>query len=285
MSGLNRPTGDGNPYRGATVVFATQHHKHEQAAAPFREHLGASVVSPDDIDTDQFGTFTGETPRTLSPRDTALAKAQLGIARTGHPYALASEATYSTSWPTATHHELLLFLDQERSITITENAIVPARSHDTIRLTDPNDAADAAERFGFPTTHAVVVAYRGQTVLTHKGIDSIPALTAAVAASWTADTDVLIGPDHRAHADPARQQVIASLADRMAIRLTRPCPWCAAPGWGSVAVVRGVPCATCGTPTGAVAADSFGCAACDAADQVPRGVPPVSAEWCDACNP
>jgi len=46
------------------------------------------------VDTDQFGTFTGEVARTGAPADAARAKARLAMSVTGLPYGLASEASY-----------------------------------------------------------------------------------------------------------------------------------------------------------------------------------------------
>ena len=63
------------PYEGTLVVFGTRHGKEQQAARPFAELLGARVVAPPGLDTDRFGTFSGEVPRTLAPLDAARAKA------------------------------------------------------------------------------------------------------------------------------------------------------------------------------------------------------------------
>lgn len=49
-------------YRGATVVFGTQHGKATQVAPAFLTILGATVVAPTGLDTEQFGTFTGDVP-------------------------------------------------------------------------------------------------------------------------------------------------------------------------------------------------------------------------------
>lgn len=43
------------------------HGKHRQVAPAFTEILGASVIAPPGLDTDRFGTFTGEIPRKCTP--------------------------------------------------------------------------------------------------------------------------------------------------------------------------------------------------------------------------
>jgi hypothetical protein len=254
-------------YRGRTVVFATRHGKERQAEAPFRELLDARVVAPDEIDTDRFGTFTGDVPRTATPWRTALDKARLGVELTGIPLALASEASYGGAWWAGRHHELLLFHDSARDITLAEEASASS--------TDPT------------AVHAVAVAGRDGAVVARKGLADADALAAAVAEllGGGGDARVRVGPDHRAHADPSRQSVIAGLCTRMAERLARPCPDCRMPGWGLVDVERGLPCALCGTPSAAVAADVHGCGSCGATRAVPRAERTVDPRWCDACNP
>ncbi|MGN7189483.1 DUF6671 family protein [Curtobacterium sp. MCBA15_004] len=280
---------DADRHRGATVVFATRHGKQDQAAEVFRELLDARVVAPDDIDTDQFGTFTGETARVRTPRQAALDKARLGIALTGHRFALASEATYTSAWPTGSHHELLVFLDDDREVVLTEEAVVPAPGQGAVTLRDPGDALAVAARFGFPDTRAVVVWRRDGLTVARKGLTSAAAVTAAVAdavADVTPDDGtVLICPDLRAHANPARRRVIADLSRRMAERLARPCPACRSAGWGRIGVERGLRCSGCGTASAGVAADVLGCAVCDATEVVPRSPGTIEPEWCEVCNP
>jgi len=76
------------------MVVGTKHGKHRQIAPAFSAVLGATVTAAAGVDTDRFGTFTGEVPRTLSPRDTAVAKARLAVAVSDIPYGLASEGSY-----------------------------------------------------------------------------------------------------------------------------------------------------------------------------------------------
>jgi len=53
------------------------------------------------------------------------------------------------------------------------------------------------------------------------------------------------------------------LAVQLALRLAARCPACRALGWGRIHVSRGLPCEFCSMPTHMIAAEIFGCAACD----------------------
>ena len=80
------------PYRDAVIAVGTRHRKERQFRVPFRDVLGAHLLTPDDLDTDRFGTFTGEVSRVETAIEAARAKARLAMTVTGLPFGLASEA-------------------------------------------------------------------------------------------------------------------------------------------------------------------------------------------------
>jgi hypothetical protein len=90
--------------------------------------------------------------------------------------------------------------------------------------------------------------------------------------------------DMRAHMNPRRMSVIAGLAQRLANRLAVPCPTCAAPGFGRLRSLPGLPCRDCGAETGLIAAEIHGCTACGAEQSLPRdGF--ADPGHCPSCNP
>ena len=91
-----RVNGVSRPYAARTIAFATMHGKERLARDAFHETLGAEVVAVGGLDTDQFGTFTGDITRTLAPKAAALAKARLGMQLAQTPYGLASEGSFSS---------------------------------------------------------------------------------------------------------------------------------------------------------------------------------------------
>ncbi|MDP3559480.1 MAG: hypothetical protein Q8R79_03910 [Legionellaceae bacterium] len=61
-------------YTHKSVLLASKHNKEQVIEPVFREQLSCNLYVSD-IDTDQFGTFTGEVPRSLSPHETCILKA------------------------------------------------------------------------------------------------------------------------------------------------------------------------------------------------------------------
>lgn len=273
-------------YTGAVVAFATMHGKERLAREPFRDILGAEVVAVADLDTDQFGAFSGEVARTLSPRAAASAKARLGIQLAGTPYGLASEGSFNAGLGfVVEHHEVLLFVDETRGLELVEGSVAASPLPPGRTITSLDEGLGYAKSIGFPEQGVLLRAGESGGVV-RKNIESADALTEVLNELLsTAGGPVTIAPDYRSHRCPSRASVIAELATTMARRLATPCPVCQTPGFGRVDVERGLRCADCGQPTGVIAADIDGCGACPHTVRIPRPEQRASPQWCDFCNP
>ena len=276
------------PYRGSTIAVGTRHRKERQFRVPFQNVLGAHLLAPDDLDTDRFGTFTGEISRVETAIDAARAKARLAMTVTGLPFGLASEASYGTfgrlGW--AGHQEVLIFCDAQRGIEVLaghRSLEVPGYAHRVGRT----DEVPAALLDGLPAQGLIVrPAQTAGTDGITKGIVDVVTLRAAIvrAAAQSTDGHAVVEPDLRAHHNPSRQQVLVHLALSLAHRLATPCPACRTPGFGRVDVEPGLACRSCGTPTLLPRHEIHGCPACDRQE-----IRPLAAEAdpvdCPHCNP
>ncbi|WP_407685729.1 DUF6671 family protein [Mycobacterium sp. HUMS_1102779] len=281
--------GTSHGYAGTVIAMGTMHGKEHQVAPPFADVLDARVVAPAGIDTDQFGTFTGEVTRTSTPSDTATAKARLAMRAAGVPYGLASEATYG-AWfgMLAVHEETLVFVDDVRGIRVVEGVDTPGAPGPPRSVGGAGEGVDAARSFGFPRQGAAVKAAVGDRVRVFgKGITDTGTLIGVVGAALALadDNRAWVEPDLRAHHNPSRRDVLAALAGRLARRLATPCPGCGCPGYGKVASRDGLPCRACGCPTTLIAADVHGCPACTHSSTVTRSRADAAPRFCPACNP
>jgi hypothetical protein len=84
------------PYHKRIIALATKHQKEMAIAPSFQRLLGASIIVPNGIDTDLFGTFSGEIEREGTMLEVVKKKARLAIKVSGHPLALASEGSFGT---------------------------------------------------------------------------------------------------------------------------------------------------------------------------------------------
>ena len=107
--------------QGKQIILATKHHK-EIVIRPIMEHsLGCQLIVPEDYDTDQFGTFTGEKDRLLPPKEMVLHKARVAMQRFGYRFGIASEGSFGPHplLPFSPYHEeLLAFVDQDNCLEV-----------------------------------------------------------------------------------------------------------------------------------------------------------------------
>jgi len=279
-----------SPYSGRLIAVGTKHGKQAQLEPAFRRVLGASLHTPANLDTDQFGTFTGEKPRTGAAIDAARAKANLAIRVSGLAYGLASEASYGPLPGSGLpgHEEILLFCDDRLGIEILEGyrtASVPGTCH---LVADAGQVPDSLLA-GLPAQALVVRPHEPRSGVGSaiKGITDRAALRLAVesAADRSPDGLAAVEPDLRAQHNPSRREVLERLGFTLAHRLATPCPACGTPGFGRIATEPGLPCRSCAAPTTRVRGEIHGCASC--AHQLTRYAAEQTADPADCpdCNP
>ena len=273
------------PYRGKLIAVGTRHGKQHQFAPAFRSVLGADLLTPPGLDTDRFGTFTGEVPRQGAAIEAARAKARLAMDATGLPYGLASEASYGVvpgGW--FGHEEIVVFCDEALGIEVAvghRSSFVPGTVHRVSRTADLPDHLVA----GLPG-QALTVRPCGIVAAGIKGVTDIDTLNSAITAAVAASPErlALVEPDLRAHHNPSRRQVLRRLAASLADRLATGCPACGAPGFGRVAAEPGLPCRFCETPTDQVRNEIHACASCPHRVSLPVAGAADPA-GCPSCNP
>ena len=288
-------------YRDATAVLATMHGKEAAIVPAMQAHLGLTVVTPPDLDTDLLGTFTGEIPRVGTMREVAVRKARLGMRASGLRIGIASEGSFGPHPAIPFFRagvELMVLIDDERDLIISESLIAEDIIHDEIVVGSVSELDLFLPLVRFPT-HALVVApnltaspwwkLHPERARAHKGIVTHDRLVDAVdrASRISEDGRARVTTDLRAHMNPTRMQAIARLASLLAIRVATQCPECLAPGFGRVAPARGLSCVDCGEETIIPRGDIWTCVACGHEKEEQRLPIREFAEpgECPRCNP
>jgi len=275
-------------YFGKVAVLATLHEKDSVITPIFHDELGIEIqVSK--IDTDQFGTFAGEIPRTMSQLESAIAKARAAIATTGIPLAIASEGTIGPNplIPIASSDfETIVFVDCEQELVIHESY----RSSEIItahKIVSPGENIDEfLAKADFPNHGLIVRTENVQPVAAVKGIRDKAVLIEAIQDLSLGSGSAVVESDLRASFSPSRMRNIAACARLLARRIASMCPQCDAPGWGSISPIFGLPCADCGSNVAsAVMADQYGCGKCEHRQVFARAETVAEARFCDSCNP
>ncbi|OCI97147.1 hypothetical protein A6U86_34005 [Rhizobium sp. AC27/96] len=265
---------------------------HGKAAAllPSFANIGVDLVVPNDLDTDAFGTFTGETKRQGTMLDAARAKARAAAQLTGLTIGIGSEGSYGPHpfvpfIPAG--RELLVWHDTRSGLDIIDMMIdeTPSFAHRDIK--EIADAEDFLRAIDFPD-QALVVSAIGAELILAKGIRDQSTLLDATrrAISLSPTAQARLQTDMRAFMNPRRMVVIAKLGERFAKRLTTLCPVCNHPGWGWVGTRDELCCSACGCQTQLPSHDVMSCVACHAEQLVERSIgAEADPTFCPSCNP
>lgn len=276
-------------FSGRTAVLATMHHKQEVIAPLLWESLSLAVTVPENFDTDQFGTFTRDIPRTGSQLDAARAKAHAALAQPATAQtklAIASEGTFAPhpAMPfVAANTELVLLIDLDHDLEIYGTHTTPQTNYAQQTITNLAEAAAFAHRAQFPS-HGLVINADGKII---KGIHDQAILNQTLQNLLQNLPAVQLETDMRAMHNPTRMKAIAAATTDLILKLKSQCPRCTMPGFTITEHISGLICGGCGRPTPFSQAAIYTCAKCHHEAKIPYPDGQVIADpmYCDYCNP
>ena len=252
-------------YNSQLVVMPTKHDKAKLVTQYFDDILSMRVQEVL-VDTDVFGTFTGEIERVGTPLETAIKKARAGIETTGNPFAIASEGSVGPDPVFGlinANIETMVFVDDELDIQVHETL----KSNEITAFTTTTSKMDLGvflKKADFPSHALIVKPHHGTGAI--KGVRDLVGLEEAIRKSRDASSDgeAIIESDLRAMCSPSRQKNISAVALKLVHRLSTTCPDCQTPGWGLKSYIRGVECSECGEfSEKAIKQEVIGCVKCE----------------------
>lgn len=272
-----------------TIALATQHGKLAQIAPHF-EAFPEWDVKLAEIDTDVFGTFSGEIPRKLSPRETAIEKARAGAKMLGCDYGLASEGSIGPHpqipWVTA-DYELLALVCLSKNIVVVESNLSTEIQAHKAQVSPETDIDQLIAKLDLPQHGALIHFTENNQQHVIKGVLDPNEFTRLLKElSRNSVSDVRVENDFRAMNSPTRQANISACAEKLVHRINSTCPECQEIGWGKIGYEYGLPCSECLEMVYSVPhSDKLGCAACDHTELVSLGTQTIDPARCDYCNP
>ncbi|MCS6969059.1 MAG: hypothetical protein RMJ44_10220 [Cytophagales bacterium] len=270
-------------FSGRRAALATMHGKEKIIAPPLFEHLGLQVEVAQ-VNTDAFGTFTGEIERRGTPLEAARQKCCAAIEQTGLPIGIASEGSFGPH-PTvpfvASNHEIVMLLDEELGIQVVGQCLTAETNFAHQVVHSIEEAVAFAEKVGFPS-HGLIV--RGKSLT--KGICDYKLLSEVVSNALATQPSVQLETDMRAMYNPTRQKAIAAAVADLIERLQQLCPACGKPGWGKKNSIPGLPCSWCGLPTSLPVGYLMECPACGYQEEkITTSEQYADPAYCSFCNP
>ena len=148
-----------NWYKQRQSVLVTMHGKESVIAPVLATHLGMLVTTLTHIDTDQFGTFTGDIARRDSQYQTAIAKAMTGIDEGGCDLGIASEGSFTphpdVPWVTI-NRELVVLVDRRHDWVLEGWATSTETSAARREVKTPEAARMFCDAVGFPAQGVIL---------------------------------------------------------------------------------------------------------------------------------
>ena len=279
-----------HPFDGERVYLGTKHNK-EIALAPHFQKIGMRCETVE-IDTDEFGTFTGEVERTGSVKDTLRKKIQAVLkTKPDARFVLASEGSFGPH-PfigfIQSAHEVLLFFDKQTGLEVFAEELSTETNHDEIEFGPKDDLQSFLDRVGFPT-HGIIARPKGISSQAFKGLTDWQKVGQAIIDCFlnSKETKVVLSTDMRASFNPTRMSIISKAGEKLLARLTSFCPSCSVIGFGPVKGVKGLPCSDCGLATQVVKEIIHSCLSCkfEASHDREDGLKFANPAECEFCNP
>jgi len=278
-------------FLGRKLLVASNHKKHQVIAPIFQREWNSEVVCDTDIDTDQFGTFSGEIERELDPLSSAIAKCRLGLTLSGLDLGVATEGSFgphpSLPWMAA-HEELMVLIDEKNDLTISKRKWSINTNFNQAKISNEDELFQFAEKAQFPS-HALILRSKkedGSEGIV-KGINEAQFLRDSFNRMNVPFSELSVETDMRAHFNPTRMKVIEELTIELIQKVVSQCPECKKNGFGEQRVEPGLPCGQCGLPTSSPLYKITTCSSCgfDKKEMNPTGNSTEEPTFCQFCNP
>ena len=277
-------------FKGRKAVIATKHKKEEVIAPILENELGLICVTIKELDTDKFGTFSGEIERVGDPVTILRKKCLMAIETSGINVSVANEGSFG-SHPTIffarADDELIMLLDKENDIEIIERELSLETNFDGTEVKSVDGLLAFANKIGFPS-HGIIIK-KGKENFTGiiKESRTIDELIINYEILKNTDGSAYAETDMRAMYNPSRMRTIAKATEKLVQKIKSLCPECGTPGFGVVETENGLPCSMCSVPTRSTLKHIYRCQKCtfQMDKKYPFDKQVEDPQYCDFCNP
>lgn len=273
-----------NGFQGRRIAIASCHRKEEVLAPLLETSLGVETEVPVGLDTDQFGTFSGEIARIGSPLDAVRAKCRLANQQTGIDLVLASEGSFGPHpefpW-IAADQEWLLLIDfaNQREYKVYHLDVETNFHSAEVRTEEELD--DFCRKVFFPS-HGLILR-SGKEI--YKGIQDRGFLEAVFKKLRSGNQVGQAETDMRAMMNPTRMKAIGKAGEKLVQLLLQTCPQCQAPGYQIAKWDGNLPCQWCLTPSRIPSHSIWNCESCGHTEKRKQPDSFADPAVCDVCNP
>lgn len=279
-----------NIFSGRTSVLATKHAKEKVIAPLLEEQLHVHLVVPQDFDSDQFGTFTGERSRKGNQLEAARTKAHAAMDLLGVDLGVASEGSFGPhpGMPfIQSNFELVLLVDRKNDLEIRGHYRSSSTNAASAIVTSVEEAFRVVETWGFPEHKVTARVSPHLNTLIYKGIGTRQELQNHVEylLSLPLVNSVHIETDMRADCNPTRMQNIQKATEDLVKNCLSLCPKCQTPGFVPTEAIREAVCRLCKRRTDRSRGERYTCFKCSYVEERLFTEQTVDPAECEFCNP
>ena len=271
-----------------TCCIATQHQKELVIKPILEKELFLQCYTPDQLNTDQFGTFSGEIERRLSPLNAARAKCDLAHQLTGCDLVVANEGSFGPHpnlFFIPANEELMLLRDYKNNLSIWTSVLSTETNFNSLEISNANQLGDFAKSIGYPS-HGFILLSSDRTQV-RKEFKTLEEANHALTTLTKGAGRCIAETDMRAMNNPTRMNVIEELTHKLVKKINTVCPSCKAPGFDVIRVNTGLPCMACKSATSSTLSLVKGCLSCTYEEEVhyPNNKQEEDPMYCNYCNP
>ncbi|MEO8234211.1 MAG: DUF6671 family protein [Flavobacterium sp.] len=277
-------------FKGRTLIVATMHKKENVIAPILEKELSVYCKTIPDLNTDNFGTFSGEIERKDTPIETVKAKALAALEKSTETLVLASEGSFG-SHPSSpfisANEEIVVLIDTKNNLEIRGWHLTTTTNFNHQEISTISELIEFAERIGFPD-HNVIIKTNTVTgkIKVWKNFESQEELKSTAINLLKGNKSIHIETDMRAMNNPTRLKAIENAVIDLVKNIKSLCPCCKMPGFSIVEAIRGLKCSLCNLPTKSVKAYIYKCKKCDYfCERAKENVSEEDPMYCDFCNP
>lgn len=277
-------------FYGRDILIATSHKKELAIGPVLQEKFNSNIITPENFNTDIFGTFSGEIERKDSPLEAARKKCKEAHKAYNANLVIASEGSFGphpTLFFVPADEEILLLTDYEHKLEIAVREVSTKTNFSGKDAKTYEEVKEFAETAGFPD-HKVILrkAYQDNSHIV-KNIAHWQELSSMTQLFLNKYGSLFIETDMRAINNPTRMSVIEQAANKLSELMVSTCPHCQTPGFDIGEIVQGLPCSLCHAPTKSTLKRVYICKKCNYKKEVhyPNGKFYEDPMYCDRCNP
>jgi hypothetical protein len=277
-------------FEGRKLLISTNHGKEKVIGPLMSESFGINFYTTPTLDTDSFGTFSGEIERLDDPFTTAKNKCKKGMDLSGYDLVIASEGSFGphpTLFFVPADDELLVLIDKKNDLLISAREISTETNFGVKEIHTEEELLDFALKHLFPSHAMILKSNAGRADDIIKGITKKEDLIRGFCELQSKYHSVSIETDMRAMYNPSRMKVIEAACKKLIDKMKSCCPNCNTPGFSISEVIAGLPCELCGAPTQSTLMHLYHCQKCNyhQSNMYPNEKQYEDPMFCNVCNP